>query len=515
MHVKQWFGRLDAHCSQLDEIRAALNDSEYNHPWCEPTLAAEIAVAGETVYGPGWKFDPTKHLSEHVRLKIHQVSPTLAVKMTEACEQLSKRNGLSWYQIANTVHGVYASTLDYNEGSLDSHLLEQSSDGHTNDGFALRRRMKEVTVLQKPTTGITINCDSELSKIQYEFIPDGIQQYFSCYRAQLALFREHNVDYTLPEAYHCDRILAHLRNVNVEFLRAATRCLEKIDDKQMDKSIDNLERIFRAAETNGGIGPDNHGTPVKHGAPVLLATRHPGAKPKKANKKQNDGKYPKGSCRIHVHSRTHLTKDCKVQQARDAFVCPFTGRKGLPDALVCPLCPTGAHPAELHNDPRYNPKLDTKRGPTFTPVSADRQRRYEQHLRNAQAMIARGSWAVVPPCAPGTAAPTPMVPPPSQHGIRITRPQTQSAPTLAPAQHQALCALQEIHGQLLGHAQALQQHPDPLPYIQKEPVMVAGATGRRKQFARIVHPEGDNARTLVQLGRELQHLRSSLNTQRL
>ena len=59
MHVKQWFGRLDAHCSQLDEIRAALNDPEYNHPWCEPTLAAEIAVAGEPIYGPVWKFDPT------------------------------------------------------------------------------------------------------------------------------------------------------------------------------------------------------------------------------------------------------------------------------------------------------------------------------------------------------------------------------------------------------------------------------------------------------------------------
>ena len=268
--------------------------------------------------------------------------------MLEACTKLTGRNQMSWYQIARTIHRIFATTLDYEKGSLDSHLLEQSNDSRINDGFTLRRLMKKCTILQKSKTGISINCDSALAKIIYEFVPDGVQTYFAAYKAQLALFREHNVAYKLPEEYHCDRILAHLRVLNNEFLVSCNRCLERIEDGKMDKTMHDLEIVFQAAETSHGIGPDYHGTPVaKSIAGTANLARHQpedkkNKKPETKKPKRNEnGKYPRGSCPIHKHSTNHLGADCYVRKARDNFVCPITGRKGLPDELVCPLCPLG------------------------------------------------------------------------------------------------------------------------------------------------------------------------------
>ena len=306
--------------------------------------------------------------------------------MREACEKLTGRNQMSWYQIAREVHRVFATTLDYGKGSLDSHLLEQSHDGRISDGFTLRRLMKKSTITHKTKKGISINCDSALAKIKYEFVTEGIKTYFTSYKAQLALFREQKVAYVLPEEYHCDRILSHLRLINKEFMQASNRCLERIEDGKMEKKIDEIYSVFQTAEENHHIGPDYHGSQLARGilGAVNLARigKRPPPRDRTGPKRNGYGKHPKGSCSIHKFSTNHLESECTVRKARNNFVCPFTGRRGLSDELVCPLCPLGWHPAELHDNPMYNPPRPPPRGKINEAVRKERQQLYEKHLKS-------------------------------------------------------------------------------------------------------------------------------------
>ena len=497
---------MDSYCSQLDEISEAIASGNHNHPWCEPAISAEISAVAEKIHGAGWQFDPTKHPSEVVRLQIKEFDRSLAERMLEACQELKGRNQMSWYQVSKNVHRVFASTLDYNKGSLDSHLLEQSNDGRINDGFTLRRLMKKCTILHKSKTGISINCDSALAKIKYEFVPDGIQTYFTAYKAQLALFREHNVAYTLPEEYHCDRILTHLRLTNNEFLTASNRCLERIEDEKMSKTMADIETVFQATEENHGIGPDYHGTPLTGPLDAFAhLAKTPGAPgAPKAPRKDTGGKYPKGSCPIHKHSTNHLHKDCLVRQRRDNFICPFTGRKGLPDELVCPLCPVGWHPAELHDNPAYNPPRKRKGGRRNNVTQQQRQQQFDQQITSAKANLAHlTQWMPLPPGQPAHTQP------PIRRATQPTAPASGSA-MMVGNQTQTIQQLQQIQQQLMSHVQQ-QQHQVPSQHVQQAPATASANTATVRQL----HPAGPNTRTLLQLGSDLHHIRSQLNTQRM
>ena len=502
---------MDSYCSQLDEISDALQDKDYKHPWCEPSLAAEISIAAEPIYGLGWKFDPTKHPSEVVRLQIQEFNRPAAKKMREACEKLTGRNQMSWYQIAREVHRVFATTLDYGKGSLDSHLLEQSHDGRISDGFTLRRLMKKSTITHKTKKGISINCDSALAKIKYEFVPEGIKTYFTSYKAQLALFREQKVAYVLPEEYHCDRILSHLRLINKEFMQASNRCLERIEDGKMEKKIDEIYSVFQTAEENHHIGPDYHGSQLARGilGAVNLARigKRPPPRDRTGPKRNGYGKHPKGSCSIHKFSTNHLESECTVRKARNNFVCPFTGRRGLSDELVCPLCPLGWHPAELHDNPMYNPPRPPPRGKINEAVRKERQQLYEKHLNTAKANLAHVSqWMPVPPAPQRQQAQfhsqpaTPSQPPA----------QTSGSVMMAVDPANTVRQLQAIQQQLMNHAQ--RQHQRQSQPIRIEPPSRPTAIAAS---AKQVHPAAPNARTLVQLGQELHHIRTTLNTQRM
>ena len=261
MHVKHWFGRLDSHCSQHRQLIEALADKNFSHPWCEPSISAEISAAAATIHGGPWTFDPNKHESEALRKQIHDIDPSLAAKMLTLCSEPQAGNELSWYQMARDVHRVYASTLNYKEGSLDSHMLEKSFDGRIRDGFTLRRLMRHSTVLHQTKRGISTNCADMLDRIQYKFSTDGVKVYFATYRAQVTIFAETGA-YPLPEEYHCDRVLAHLRKVCKEFHDAASRCRQRVEDKSMPKTLDAIEDIFLNAEFEHNIGESYHGTPL-------------------------------------------------------------------------------------------------------------------------------------------------------------------------------------------------------------------------------------------------------------
>jgi len=402
MHVKHWFHRLESFASQNDQIARALKHPKYNHPWIDHPNLHEIC---SKIYGDSWKFDPDEHATEHVRSAVNEVDPEAALVLHQLYSEPQDDESHSYLKVTREVHRVFASTLDYSEGSLDAQLIERSFDGHSHDGFTLRRLMRATTVLEQTNRGKSINCDEKLSTIRYDFVKDGIRTYFASYRAQLALFKQMKL-YELPEVYHCDRILAHLRAVNKEFHDASTRVEDRIEDELMTKTINNLEKIFQDAENNHKIGPSNHGTPrtPSLGTSVNLAKPSGQRKPidvqRPANPnpkqpavgKDRRGSYPKGSCSIHKFSTTHLEKDCQVRIKRENFVHPVTGKRGLSPEEVCPLCPTGWHPAELHDDPRYNPPRT--RGNSV----ASRLKKYQQHLSVAKAQMANAhKWQPIPP----------------------------------------------------------------------------------------------------------------------
>ncbi len=274
------------------------------------------------------------------------------------------------------------------------------------DGFTLRRLMQSCTVLEQSNRGRAINCDEKLQAIKYSFVKDGIRTYFAAYRAQLALFKQMNL-YELPEKYHCDRILSHLRSVNKEFHEACTRAENRIEDKIMTKTIDNLEKIFQTAERDHKIGPSYHGTdlvptlnssvnlakPSGHRKPISVQRPiDKSSNPTPGAQKDKRGSYPKGSCSIHKFSTTHLEKDCQVKIKRDNFIHPVTGARGLTPDKICPLCPLGWHPAELHEDPRYNPPR------TRGNSAVSKLQKYRQHLETAKAHMASvKAWQPLPP----------------------------------------------------------------------------------------------------------------------
>jgi len=244
MHVKHWFQRLESFASQNDQIARALQHPKCNHPWIDHV---EMHEECKKIYGDSWKFNPIEHTTESVRAQIHLVNPELAIQLHDLYRNAQPGESYSYLQVTREIHRVFASTLDYSEGSLDAQLLERSYDGFMHDGFTLRRLMQSCTVLEQSNRGRAINCDEKLQTIKYSFVKDGIRTYFAAYRAQLALFKQMKL-YELPEKYHCDRILSHLRSVNKEFHEGCTRAENRIEDKIMTKTIDNLEKIFQTAE---------------------------------------------------------------------------------------------------------------------------------------------------------------------------------------------------------------------------------------------------------------------------
>ena len=493
MHVKHWFGRLDSHCSQHRQFIEALASKTFSHPWCEPAIAAEISAAAATIHGGPWTFDPTKHESEALRKQIIDVNPALAEKMLQLCAQPQGSNELSWFQMAREIHRVYASTLDYSEGSLDSHMIEKSFDGRIRDGFTLRRLMRHTTVLHQNKRGVSTNCAEMLDRIKFEF-STGIKTFFTQYRAQITIFAETGA-YPLPEAYHCDRILSHLRKMCKEFQDAASRCRQRVQDKSMQKTINAIEDVFLTTEFEHGIGESYHGTPLttsQHGT-VNLAT--PGANPgnnngddkNKNRHNDNRGKYPKGSCKIHKFSTNHLDRECTVRQKRNAFIHPVTGKVGLKDEDVCAKCPLGWHTADLHDDERFNPPR--RRGYNSRKYGQRRLDRFQQQQDIAQAnavlhhqQLAAHAWYPEPPRSSLPQHP-PLRPPASQPGAAM----------MVNSQTQAIKELHQINQQLLNHI----QHND---------------HGKPPATAATAQPA---PRKLVEIGRSLQHIKSALNTQRL
>ena len=404
MHVKHWFHRLESFASQNDQIAQSLQHAKFLHPWLEhPELHEEC----KKIYGDSWSFDPTEHITENVRAAVETVNPELARQLHELYSRPQDGKSHSYLQVTREIHRVFASTLDYSEGSLDAQLIERSFDGFTHDGFTLRRLMRACTVLEQANRGRTINCDEKLSSIKYTFVKDGIRTYFAAYRAQLDIFKQMEL-YELPEKYHCDRILSHLRTVNKEFHEACSKIEDRIEDKRITKTINNLEKIFQATEKDHKIGPSHQGTPLMPtlNSSVNLAKptgqRNPinvqrpidktSNKPPAFTGKDKRGSFPKGSCSIHKFSTTHLEKDCQVKLKRDNFIHPVTGARGLTPDKICPLCPLGWHPAELHDDPRYNPPR------TRGNSAASKMQQYQRHLSVAKAQMATvQQWQPIPP----------------------------------------------------------------------------------------------------------------------
>ena len=74
---------------------------------------------------------------------------------------------------------------------------------------------------------------------------------------------------------------------------------------------------------------------------------------------------------------------------------PVTGARGLTPDKVCPLCPLGWHPAELHDDPRYNPPR------TRGNNAASKMQQYQQHISAAKVhMTSVQQWRPIPPLSP-------------------------------------------------------------------------------------------------------------------
>ena len=69
--------------------------------------------------------------------------------------------------------------------------------------------------------------------------------------------------------------------------------------------------------------------------------------------------------------------------------------------------------------------------------------------------------------------------------------------------------LQVIQQQLMNHVQQQQeQRPQPIKIERPQQPAIAAS-------AKQVHPPAPNVRTLVQLGKDLHHIRTTLNTQRM
>ena len=77
-------------------------------------------------------------------------------------------------------------------------------------------------------------------------------------------------------------------------------------------------------------------------------------------------------------------------------------------------------------------------------------------------------------------------------------------------QTQTIQQLQQIQQQLMSHVQQ-QQNQVPSQHAQQAPVTASANTATVRQL----HPAGPNTRTLLQLGSDLHHIRSQLNTQRM
>ena len=175
------------------------------HPWINHGLHEEC----QKLYDNSWNFDPHEHITENVWSQVHLVNLVLATQLSDLYCNVQPGESYSYLQVTREVHRIFASTLDYSEGSLDAQLLERSYDGFTHDGFTLRKLMKSCTVLEQSNRGRAINCDEKLQVIKYSFVKDGIRTYFAAYRAQRSVFKQMNL-YELSEKYRCDRILSHL-----------------------------------------------------------------------------------------------------------------------------------------------------------------------------------------------------------------------------------------------------------------------------------------------------------------
>ena len=116
MYVKHWFHRLESFASQNDQIAQSLRHPKFHHPWLEhPELHEEC----KKNYGDSWTFDPTEHITENVRSTIETVNPELAQQLHEIYSRPQHGKSHSYLQVTREVHRVFASTLDYSEGSLD------------------------------------------------------------------------------------------------------------------------------------------------------------------------------------------------------------------------------------------------------------------------------------------------------------------------------------------------------------------------------------------------------------
>ena len=182
----------------------------------------------------------------------------------------------------------------------------------------------------------------------------------------------------IPRGLHKSRE-SHRRQVDDENNQQSRENLPSSRERPQNRSL--TPRHTSGAHTES-VSPSCQTTGQRNPINVQRPADKPSNKPPVMTGKDRRGMYPKGSCSIHKFSTTHLEKDCQVKLKRDNFVHPVTGARGLTPDKICPLCPLGCHPAELHDDPRYNPPR------TRGNSAASKMQQYQRHLSVAKAQMA-------------------------------------------------------------------------------------------------------------------------------
>lgn len=373
LFVENWFRRLKAHACQAPLLQEALDElSSYQHPWIGNV---ELQTWGNQKHGTDWKFDPLVHHTSTILASIRAEDPALAGRLQQLwAGNIQDGTAFSSYRNrARELARVCGEALDNEPGSADTQLVERAD---INDGFQIYSLMRKATIFAKEsTTTDFVDQDAELKKIRHKFVESGIHTYFAAYKRQLNLFVEMKLPFALPEQYNCQRMIAHLSTRCLEFKKCANEFADAVSEGRAKYTYDMVETKFKICETRHKLGPLNRGTPVpgeqlSPTVQAMLAKQQDDlnqSKQKRPQRKQ--GLFKPGSCPIHPESTTHSKAECYVQQKRDNFVHPITGKRGLTQLEICPKHPKTWHPADLCGDPRYM-KSNRRRGGSNKQMSS-------------------------------------------------------------------------------------------------------------------------------------------------